>query len=317
MLSLKTIQVADVGLLGRQTEYAWWPTEEVERMCLKHQLHLLSFPKTIGLVNWVQDCSMEHMALRHSKGVRCTIEALGESFDNPGRQHAILLRASMFPLFHGVSRRGGTVSRCPGYDELQMFDEEVRAIVSDPIWNFLHSNVLPHGDFHPLPEFWSAYPSHQTFQQVLAALKKQVEKIKVEWTLVRICYASTNEQADQYLEAFRAGPAYLEHVKQTQLEEKNQREREQAWQAQRQQQAQAAAEKLAELKAKHARYGEWDSLPKAQKKSLIWAKPMTELAQEFGLSGTAIRKHCIREGIQVPPMGHWAKIRYQASKSHQ
>lgn len=40
---------------------------------------------------------------------------------------------------------------------------------------------------------------------------------------------------------------------------------------------------------------------------LIWEKPMTQLAKELGISDVAIKKHCVRRGLQVPPMGYWAK----------
>lgn len=41
----------------------------------------------------------------------------------------------------------------------------------------------------------------------------------------------------------------------------------------------------------------------------VWSKPRTELAKEFGISNVAISKHCKRERIPVPPVGHWAKKR--------
>ena len=38
---------------------------------------------------------------------------------------------------------------------------------------------------------------------------------------------------------------------------------------------------------------------------LIWTKPSTKIAQEFGVSGKAIEKWCKAYGISKPPRGYW------------
>lgn len=40
---------------------------------------------------------------------------------------------------------------------------------------------------------------------------------------------------------------------------------------------------------------------------LVWSKPMTQLAKEFGLSDVALHKTCRRHNIPNPPLGWWAK----------
>ena len=40
---------------------------------------------------------------------------------------------------------------------------------------------------------------------------------------------------------------------------------------------------------------------------LVWAKPMTEVGQEFQISGRAMAKICARKQVPVPPRGYWAK----------
>jgi hypothetical protein len=40
---------------------------------------------------------------------------------------------------------------------------------------------------------------------------------------------------------------------------------------------------------------------------LVWSKPMTHLAKEFGLSDVALHKICGKHGIPNPPLGWWAK----------
>lgn len=41
---------------------------------------------------------------------------------------------------------------------------------------------------------------------------------------------------------------------------------------------------------------------------LVWSKPMTELAKDFGISDVALAKRCKRLGIPAPGRGYWARI---------
>ena len=41
--------------------------------------------------------------------------------------------------------------------------------------------------------------------------------------------------------------------------------------------------------------------------SLVWAKPMTEVGQDFQISDRAMAKICARKQVPVPPRGYWAK----------
>lgn len=41
---------------------------------------------------------------------------------------------------------------------------------------------------------------------------------------------------------------------------------------------------------------------------LVWAKPMTHLAKELGLSDVGLRKICVKFGIPLPLRGHWARL---------
>ncbi len=40
----------------------------------------------------------------------------------------------------------------------------------------------------------------------------------------------------------------------------------------------------------------------------VWAEPMTKVAAEFGVSGTALKKTCNRYDIPTPERGYWAKL---------
>ncbi len=40
---------------------------------------------------------------------------------------------------------------------------------------------------------------------------------------------------------------------------------------------------------------------------LVWAKPMIHAGADIGLSGTGLKKLCLKHEIPVPPQGWWAK----------
>lgn len=41
---------------------------------------------------------------------------------------------------------------------------------------------------------------------------------------------------------------------------------------------------------------------------LVWSKPVTDLAKDFGISDVALAKRCKRLGIPVPGRGYWARV---------
>jgi len=41
---------------------------------------------------------------------------------------------------------------------------------------------------------------------------------------------------------------------------------------------------------------------------LVWSKPMTEVAADFGISDVALAKRWARVKIPVPPRGYWARV---------
>lgn len=41
----------------------------------------------------------------------------------------------------------------------------------------------------------------------------------------------------------------------------------------------------------------------------VWERPMTKVAADCGVSGTALKKICFKYGIPVPDRGHWAKVK--------
>ena len=50
------------------------------------------------------------------------------------------------------------------------------------------------------------------------------------------------------------------------------------------------------------------TLPRSKLYDLVWSKPVTELAKEFGISDVALAKRCRAINIPLPPRGYWAKV---------
>lgn len=42
-------------------------------------------------------------------------------------------------------------------------------------------------------------------------------------------------------------------------------------------------------------------------KKLVWQHPLVRVAKEIGVSDVALRKHCVKQGIELPRKGHWQK----------
>jgi hypothetical protein len=49
-------------------------------------------------------------------------------------------------------------------------------------------------------------------------------------------------------------------------------------------------------------------LTRRQIYDLVWSKPLSKLANEFGLSDQGLAKACRRYDIPVPPLGYWQKL---------
>ena len=54
--------------------------------------------------------------------------------------------------------------------------------------------------------------------------------------------------------------------------------------------------------------GLWEGLDEEELLKLIWSKPNTLLAKEFGISDVAISKKCKKLGIEKLLRGFWAKV---------
>ena len=46
---------------------------------------------------------------------------------------------------------------------------------------------------------------------------------------------------------------------------------------------------------------------KAALRKLVWQKPLIHAAKQIGVSDVALKKHCVKAGIDLPPAGHWIR----------
>lgn len=56
-------------------------------------------------------------------------------------------------------------------------------------------------------------------------------------------------------------------------------------------------------------------ITKEELEKLVWEKPTSEIAKEFGVSDNAIGKRCKKHNIQKPPRGYWQKINPYQNKN--
>lgn len=55
------------------------------------------------------------------------------------------------------------------------------------------------------------------------------------------------------------------------------------------------------------------SITREELYEMVWSRPMTHVASEFGISGNGLAKVCRKMDVPYPPRGHWAK--YAAGKA--
>lgn len=47
--------------------------------------------------------------------------------------------------------------------------------------------------------------------------------------------------------------------------------------------------------------------PKAKLSKLVWERPMIHVANELGVSDVALKNHCVKLGLDLPPLGYWLR----------
>lgn len=311
MQLIQKITVFDPGFVsGRATQYAWWPKASLHELAYCQQEHLLRRPGTYGLCQ-VSEIAPEHYESPvHSKGVIETLMTLAEVGEDREAFDRVLKLAVLHPLLHSSRGVKFIRYRTPNcYSSVREYDKQLRAEHKGGLpWFHGHTDVIPaeiHGYRYPWPVRYKSEALDPCFsaEDLLLRLEHRIETLKVEWQVVEIEYTRTQAEADAVLAKFNTSPMAMVRAEERRLEAERDAQRKASWERAQQE----AAQERQARKERHPRYGEWDGLSAEEKKELIWSKPMTKLAAEFGLSNVAIRKQCRKAGIALPPTGYWLR----------
>lgn len=75
----------------------------------------------------------------------------------------------------------------------------------------------------------------------------------------------------------------------------------------KEEQAKREQQRIERLKA-HPKCEDWDRLSFEELERLVWSMPTTKIAEQFGVSDSAVGKRCRAVGIKKPAPGFWARV---------
>ena len=52
-----------------------------------------------------------------------------------------------------------------------------------------------------------------------------------------------------------------------------------------------------------------ETYTRQQLHDLVWSGPMRDVAKTLGLSDNGLRKHCVKAFVNLPPQGHWNRVK--------
>jgi hypothetical protein len=264
----------------RESELSWWPTNEVHEVRASCQRHFNRWPGTRG--------SPHPDGLPLTKGAIETVRYLWEQRADPEMVAAVLISGSLFSRLH--SRRARYPDDWPKAHCVHRLDQWARE-------KWLGPN--PGNPWHPLST------------DVLPAMSEDyVYKIDSMSALVRYLaeeHAATLHSYRAVEVRFVAAPdpfvaRILDEEREAQLK------RAAEWAEHRRLLEESEAKQLAELRREHPRWGEFPRVTKEELTRLVWSRPTTQIAKEFGVSDVAIGKRCKVQFIPKPPPGFWRRV---------
>jgi len=268
---------------GRESQVSWWPANEVHELRAECQRHFNKWPGT---------GSPHPDSVHLSQGELATVNFLWEHCSDPEKVAAILIAGSIFTRLN--SRRARYPENWPPAQGVRLLAQWAREKWQD--------------DF---------YPWHPSSTDVLPVMSEDyLYKIDAMSGLIRYLaeeHASTLLSYRPIVVEFVAAPdpfvaRALEEERAAQ--QRRAAESAAAWKAHKQ----AEKEQLEAMRVQHPRWGEFHGLSDDELRRLVWTKPLTQLAAEFGVSDVAIGKRCKARGIARPPRGHWLKTASSAQE---
>jgi hypothetical protein len=264
--------------IGRDHNLSWWPAASVPKMYRQLQGHMNEFPGTVGPV---------HPNYYHIRsGELETVRMLWESQGDNSRVCAILISASLFSRLHS-SRGVYPRDNWPPYACVSALDQ----------WAYDASGSVTgwhHACTQVLPEELSDYDSDiRTLGELVRYLAEEHAVILANHTAVVVEFEGA------------PNPFVSKALKDRYAE---QRLRHQQWKQDCEARKAIEQERRRELRRSHPRIDEWPNVSREELERLVWLKPTSLVAADFGVSDTAISKKCRLEGISKPPRGFWAKV---------
>ena len=265
----------------RQADLSWWPRDGIRDQQERIQQHLLQWPGTQGPIH--PDVQYQR------KGELDTLGLLHEAKEDAEKVAAILIAASLFARLRS-SRRQFPRDHWPPFDCVEVLEvmayERWQGKDYRVAWADTCTLVLP---------FISA-DYHYTLTDLGSLVRYIAEEHAAVFSQYRPIVINFSADCDPFVEKkFR---------EQKRLEAEKQRE----WQTRaRQEQATRELQRTERLKA-HPRYEEWDTLSWQELQRLVWSMPTTRIAEQFGVSDSAIGKRCRAAGIRKPPPGFWNRV---------
>lgn len=265
---------------GRESEVTWWPTDSIRVNQINSQRHFERFPGTLGPTH-----SDSNMA---SAGQRAGIGYLWENKGDPELLAAILIAGSLFPRLE--SARSRYPEKWPMRAGVQKLAEIAYFRWLGPkqqsAWHYSCTAIWPYKSEDWVYTLDSMFAMVRYLAEEHAALLHCFKPVVIEF----------GNQRDPFV------VHALDHEKELE------RERSKKYENRMAQEKAIESERLAALKLKHPRHGEWASINVDELERLVWSETTSKLGQDFGVTDVAIGKRCKALGISKPPTGFWTKV---------
>lgn len=263
--------------VGRQNALSWWPAKRINELQIDFQRHMNSFPGTHGPVN----------PFGQLKGEFDTLDYLWEYKDDKEKIAAILINASLFTRLYS-SRREYPKDNWPRYycaKEIWKWAYKVwHDEKSFSPWQHYHTEVLPYLN-------WD-------YDYKISDINALIRFLAEEHALMLLNYKPVSIVFEDKVDPFIQKVLIEEYTKKQKLLEERQKilHKKESVNRNNQQRLQPKDNSL------------WRNISKDELERLVWTKPATTLAHEFGISDVAIAKRCKSLGISKPKPGFWAKV---------
>jgi hypothetical protein len=264
---------------GRLPELSWWPGRRIRERQEYVQQHFLQWPGTCGPIH----------VDNQRKGELDTLQHLYEFKHDAEKVAAILIAASLFARLRS-SRRDFPRDRWPPFRCVEVLEamayERWQGERSHIAWADTCTVVLPF-----ISDDWD---------YLITSLSSLVRYLAEEHVAVfsqcRPVVVNFSAECDAFVE------------KRFRDRKRAEAERARLWELQwKEERAKREQERLDRLKI-HPRYEDWNGLSSPELERLVWSMPTTKIAEQFGVSDSAIGERCRLAGIKKPPPGFWARV---------